>query len=209
LFMENEDSEGIDMTETSTRERLIEVGVSLMHKHGYTATGLKEILESAGVPKGSFYHHFGSKEEFAAAALNRYAMREAEHCDAVLNDSKIAPLKRLHRYFNDLIKMYGQRADIPGCMIGRFSLEVPELTLMMQEHLSASFKGWQHGIATVLRDAIKQKSLPANADPEELAAFLLNSWQGALVRSQADKSDAPLHNFIHYAFGSLLKDSSR
>jgi TetR/AcrR family transcriptional repressor of nem operon len=207
--MENEDSEGIDMTETSTRERLIEVGVSLMHKHGYTATGLKEILESAGVPKGSFYHHFGSKEEFAAAALNRYAMREAEHCDAVLNDSKIAPLKRLHRYFNDLIKMYGQRADIPGCMIGRFSLEVPELTLMMQEHLSASFKGWQHGIATVLRDAIKQKSLPANADPEELAAFLLNSWQGALVRSQADKSDAPLHNFIHYAFGSLLKDSSR
>jgi TetR/AcrR family transcriptional regulator, transcriptional repressor for nem operon len=197
------------MTETSTRERLIEVGIRLMHKHGYTATGLKEILDLAGVPKGSFYHHFGSKEEFAAAALNRYFMREGEHCDAVLNDSRIAPLKRLHRYFNDLIKMYGQKGDIPGCMIGRFSLEVPELTLMMQEHLSASFKGWQHGIATALRDAIKQKSLPANTDPEELAAFLLNSWQGALVRSQADKSDAPLHNFIHYAFSSLLKDSSR
>ncbi len=196
LFVENEDSEGIGMTETSTRERLIEVGVSLMHKHGYTATGLKEILDSAGVPKGSFYHHFGNKEAFAAATLDRYFTREAEHCDAVLSDNRIVPLKRLHRYFNDLIKIYGQKGEIPGCMIGRFSLEVSELTLMMQEHLSASFKGWQHGIAAVLRDAIQQKSLPANTAPDDLAAFLLNSWQGALVRSQADKSDAPMHPFI-------------
>ena len=53
----------------STREHLIDVGLDLMHQHGYQATEMKGILNSANVPKGSFHQHFGSKEDFAAAAL--------------------------------------------------------------------------------------------------------------------------------------------
>jgi len=196
------------MAEKSTREHLIDVGVSLMHKHGYTATGLTEILESAGVPKGSFYHHFGSKEEFAVAALERYILREAEHCEAVLNDPKVAPLKRLKRYFIDLIKFYGQKGPIPGCMMGRFSLDVAGQSSILRKHLSSSFGHWQHSIASVIRLAVDQLDLPANTDSESLAGFLLNSWEGALMRSQADKSDEPLKGFMHYAFEVLLKDVS-
>jgi len=196
------------MAEKSTREHLIDVGVDLMHKHGYTATGLTEILASAGVPKGSFYHHFGSKEEFAVATLARYAAREAAHCEAVLSDRTVAPLMRLKRYFGDLIKIYGQKGPVPGCMMGRFSLEVAELSAVVREHLSSSFAYWQQGIASVIREAVAQKALPASTDADLLAAFLLNSWQGALVRSLADKSDDPLHGFMHYAFDVLLKDVS-
>src|SRR6201990_2956882 len=108
----------------TTREHLIDVGLGLMHKNGYNATGLTEILNAADVPKGSFYHHFGSKEDFAAAALERYILREAEHSAAVLNGSKTPPLNRLKRYFIDLMKIYGQNGPIPGCMMGRFSLEI-------------------------------------------------------------------------------------
>src|SRR5580704_13777671 len=93
----------------STRDHLIDTGLKLMHQHGYNATGLTEILKAADVPKGSFYHHFGSKEDFAAAALERYTSREAEHAAAVLGGSKTAPLKRLKRYFTDLVKFYGQK----------------------------------------------------------------------------------------------------
>jgi TetR/AcrR family transcriptional repressor of nem operon len=197
------------MAERSTRDQLIDAGVKLMHRHGYTATGLAEILESAGVPKGSFYHHFGSKEEFAATVLEKYAAREAEHCEAVLNDSKAAPLKRLKRYFGELIKIYGQKGPIPGCMMGRFSLDVAEQSSLLREHLSASFEYWQHGIAAAIREAVQQKELAPNTDAELLAGFLLNSWQGALVRSQADKSDDPLKTFMHYAFEMLLKGAER
>jgi TetR/AcrR family transcriptional regulator, transcriptional repressor for nem operon len=207
-FVDNEGSEGHLMAEKSTREHLIDVGVTLMHKHGYTATGLTEILESAGVPKGSFYHHFGSKEEFAVAALARYVSREADHCEAVLSNDKVAPLKRLKQYFGDLIKLYGQKGPIPGCMMGRFSLEVAELSSILREHLSSSFGHWQHAIASVIRLAVEQKDLPASTDAESVAAFLLNSWQGALVRSHADKRDDPLNGFMHYAFEVLLKDAS-
>jgi TetR/AcrR family transcriptional repressor of nem operon len=192
------------MTAKSTRDHLIDVGLELMHQHGYQATGLSEILKAADVPKGSFYHHFGSKEDFAAAALERYIAREAEHAAAVLNDSKAPPLKRLKRYFLDLTKIYGQSGPIPGCMMGRFSLEIAAESPQLRKRLSASFAGWQHTIATVIRQAVTQKQLPPETDPESLAGFLLNSWQGALLRSQAATSDAPLETFIHYAFDGLL-----
>jgi TetR/AcrR family transcriptional regulator, transcriptional repressor for nem operon len=197
------------MAEKSTRDHLIDVGLELMHQNGYNATGLTEILKAADVPKGSFYHHFGSKEDFAAAALARYTSREAEHSAAVLGASKVPPLKRLKRYFTDLMKMYGQSGEIPGCMMGRFSLEIAAQNPQLRKQISASFTHWQHAIATVLEQAAAQNELPANTDPESLAGFLLNSWEGALLRSQAEKSDAPLESFMRITFDRLLTKESK
>jgi TetR/AcrR family transcriptional repressor of nem operon len=164
------------MTERSTREHLIDVGLGLMHRNGYNATGLSDILTAADVPKGSFYHHFSSKEDFAAAALERYGMREREHAAALLNDTTIPPLKRLRRYFSDLVKIYGQKAAIPGCLMGRFSLEIAAESPQLRKQLSATFGHWQRTIATVIRQAVAQKELPAGTDPESLAGFLLH-WR--------------------------------
>jgi TetR/AcrR family transcriptional regulator, transcriptional repressor for nem operon len=196
------------MTAKSTRDHLIDVGVELMHQNGFNATGLSDILKAADVPKGSFYHHFNSKEDFAAASLERYGMRERGHATAVLGDMATPPLKRLRRYFGELVKIYGQRGATPGCMMGRFSLEIAEESPQLRKRVSASFGHWQHTIATVLEQAVAEKELPAGTDPESLAGFLLNSWEGALLRSQAEKSDAPLEIFLHYGFEVLLNKHS-
>ena len=193
------------MTAKSTRDHLLDTGLNLMHQHGYNATGLTEILKAADVAKGSFYHHFGSKEDFAAAALERYTKREAEHSAAVLTGSKARPLRRLKRYFTDLVRFYGQKGDIPGCMMGRFSLEVAAANPQLRKQISATFAHWQHTIATVIQEAVAQEELPGNTDPESLAGFLLNSWEGALLRSQAEASDAPLEVFMQIAFDQLMK----
>ena len=192
------------MATKSTREHLIDAGLGLMHQNGYNATGLTDILRAADVPKGSFYHHFGSKEDFAAAALEKYGMREREHAAAFLNDTTIPPLKRLRRYFSDLMKIAGQKGPIPGCMIGRFTLEIAEESPQLRRRISGSFDNWQRAIATVIRQAVARKELPADTDAESLAGFLLNSWEGALLRSQAAKSDAPLETFLRYVFDELL-----
>ena len=197
------------MTTKSTREHLIDVGLGLMHQNGYNATGLTDILKAAKVPKGSFYHHFGSKEEFAAAALERYVTREREHATAVLNNTTTPPLKRLRRYFSDLVMMYGQKGAIPGCMMGRFSLEIAAESPQLRKQISASFDHWQHTIATVIRQAVARKELPAGTDSESLAGFLLNSWEGALLRSQAEKSNAPLETFARCVFEGLLAKESK
>jgi TetR/AcrR family transcriptional regulator, transcriptional repressor for nem operon len=196
------------MATKSTRDHLIDTGLKLMHQHGYNATGLTEILKAADTPKGSFYHHFGSKEDFAAAALERYTTREAEHAAAVLSDSKVRPLKRLKRYFMDLVKFYGQKGAIPGCMMGRFSLEIAAANPQLRKQISATFTHWQHMIATVIEQAVAQKELPTSTDPESLAGFLLNGWEGALLRSQAEANDSPLEIFMQIAFDQLLKKHS-
>jgi len=193
------------MNEQSTRDRLIDVGLKLMHRHGYAATGVSEILEEAKVPKGSFYHHFENKEDFAAAALEKYVAREGAHAAKILNDPKTPPLKRLNLYFADLIKIYGQSGAVPGCMLGRFSLDLASENPQLRRRVAASFERWQKTIAGSIRQAVEEKVLPSSTDPDSLAAFLLNGWQGALVRSQAEKSDAPLQTFLHFANEVLLK----
>lgn len=197
------------MTAKSTRDHLIDTGLKLMHQHGYNATGVAQILQAAEVPKGSFYHFFGSKEEFAAAALDRYAAERAERSAGVLNDAATSPLKRLRGYFVGLAKIAGQHGPIPGCMLGRFSLEIAAESPQMRKRISASFARWQHAIAAVVAQAVTEKELPADTNAEALAGFLLNSWEGALLRSQADKSDAPLETFVHYVFDGLLAKEAK
>jgi TetR/AcrR family transcriptional repressor of nem operon len=180
------------------------VGLELMRRHGYGATGIQEILDSAGVPKGSFYHHFGSKEEFTVAVIERYFTLAAEHCAEVLGNTRQTPLKRLRRYFEDLIRMAGQSAAIQGCLMGSLSLEVAASSALLQGQLSASFTKWQASVAAVLREAEEKGDLRKSIRPESLAGFVLNSWEGALLRSQADKSDVPLKDFVRYIFDELL-----
>jgi TetR/AcrR family transcriptional regulator, transcriptional repressor for nem operon len=187
-----------------TRDHLIDVGLELMRRHGYGATGLQEILRAAEVPKGSFYHHFGSKEEFTSAVIERYVSLEAEHCCEILGSTRQAPLKRLRRYFEDLIRTAGQAAPIQGCLLGSLSLEVAGASLLLQGCLSSSFTQWQAAITGVLSEAVEKGDLPKSTRPDSLAGFVLNSWEGALLRSQAEKSDAPLKDFLRYMFDELL-----
>ena len=188
----------------STRDHLIEVGLDLMRRHGYGATGLQEILQAATVPKGSFYHHFGSKEEFAQAVVDRYFTVAAEHAAHVLGNTRQTPLKRLRRYFEELIKMAGQSAPIQGCLLANFSLEIASSSALLQRSLSSSFTHWQAAVEAVLREAVEKGELASSARTQSLAGFILNSWEGALLRSQADRSDAPLKDFVRYIFEELL-----
>ena len=191
-------------TSAPTRDHLIDVGLDLMRRHGYGATGLQEILQSAGVPKGSFYHHFASKEEFAAAVIERYLALAAEHCRQILSSTHQTPLKRLRRYFEDLIRRAGQSAPVPGCLMGSLSLEIAGASPLLQGCLSSSFAQWQVAVAAILQEAVEKGELPKSTKSDSLAGFVLNSWEGALLRSQADKSDAPLNDFLRYTFEVLL-----
>jgi len=93
--------------------------------------------------------------------------------------------------------------------MGRFSREVAVESPQLRKLISASFAGWQQKIAAVVQEAVEEKELPSDTEPEPLAGFLLNSWEGALLRSQAEKSNSPLDTFIHYAFDVLLKKKAR
>lgn len=188
-----------------TREHLLKVGLRRIHAMGYAATGVKEILDEAGVAKGSFYHHFASKEAFANAVLALYVRGENERAARILQDGKATPLKRLRRYFDEIIATYRQAATVSGCMIGNLSLEMADHSDSIQALLHVSFSNWQTALADVLQEAIDSGELSKSTKPQELASFLVDSYEGALLRSKADRSIKPLQNFLHFAFNVLLK----
>jgi TetR/AcrR family transcriptional regulator, transcriptional repressor for nem operon len=193
------------MTTSSTRDHLLAIGLQQMHSNGYTATGVKEILDLAGVPKGSFYHYFPSKEAFTEEVLLLYATAEGQRLQSILIDGKQPPLKRLRKYFEVLTAVYETSGPVAGCFLGNLSLEVADQNPRLQSLLSTAFSNWQQGITATLREAATQGDLPKALKPDDLAAYLLNSWEGALLRMKADKSHAALHNFLHYTFNVLLK----
>ncbi len=193
------------MESPDTRDRLLQVGLRRIHAMGYASTGVQEILDEADVPKGSFYHYFPGKEAFAKEVLELYVRRDYERAEKILGDGKAAPLKRLRRYFEELIAIYGPTAAISGCMLGNLTLEMADHSDSIQSVLRLSFSNWQNGVAGVLQEAMDRGDLAKSNKPQELASFLLNSYEGALLRSKADRSGKPLENFLHFAFNVLLK----
>jgi TetR/AcrR family transcriptional repressor of nem operon len=191
-------------TET-TREHLIEVGLKQIFRAGYTSTGINDILELADVPKGSFYHYFPSKEAFAKAVLDRYTKGEVERWAGILGDPKLSPLKRLRKYFKELMAVYGHRGPIQGCLLGNLSLEVAEQSPKIRGILREAFDCWQNAIAKTIREAVEKGELTKTVKPDYLAALLVNNWEGAQVRAKAEQSDKPLELFYDLTFNVLLK----
>lgn len=193
------------MKARNTRDHLLQIGLRRIRAMGYAATGVKEILDEAGVPKGSFYHHFASKEAFAKEVLGLYVRGENERAAKILRDGKAAPLMRLRRYFEELMAVYGPGAAVSGCLLGNLSLEIADHSDAIQSLIHVSFSNWQTAVAGILQQAMDRGELAKSTKPRELASFLVNSYEGALLRAKADRSIRPLENFLHFAFNVLLK----
>jgi TetR/AcrR family transcriptional repressor of nem operon len=190
----------------TTRENLIEVGLRLIRSAGYTATGINQILETAEVPKGSFYHHFGTKDEFVMEVIRRYAGGEQERLNRLLEEPGLSPIKKLRRYFKELIATYGRRGGpLVGCLLGNLSLEIAAQNTEIRKLLREAFDGWQEAIAKTIREAIDDHELPKGTRADDVAALLVNGWEGAQVRAKAEQSDKPLELFFDHAFRVLLK----
>ena len=195
-----------NVTDTlSTRDHLLQIGLRRIRAMGYAATGVKEILDDADIPKGSFYHHFASKEAFAKEVLALYVRGENERAAKILGEGKAAPLRRLRRYFEEIITIYGPTATISGCLMGNLSLEMADHSDSIQSLLHQSYANWQTAVASVLQEAIDRGDLARSVKPQEMAGFLLNSYEGALLRSKADRSAKPLEAFLHFTFNVLLR----
>src|ERR1700753_3289970 len=195
------------MSKQTTKENLITVGLELIRSAGYTATGLNQVLEAAKVPKGSFYHHFATKDEFVLDVIRRYAAGEQERWERLLDDSNLSPLKKLRRYFKDLIATYGvSGGPIAGCLLGNLSLEVGAQNPAIRSLLRQAFDAWQNAIAKTIREAMEKQELPKATRADDLAALLVNNWEGAQVRAKAEQSDRPLELFFSNAFNVLLKN---
>lgn len=187
-----------------TREALLDAGVELFLAGGYDFAGTNAILERAKVPRGSFYHHFGDKQGFALAVAQHYYERHLPMLDSILADEQHPPLARLRIYFESLRDHYEAGGWTGGCLLGLLSQELASRDVAAREALAALFRRWRHRVAANLREAQSVSELDPRVDCDELAGFLIDGWEGALIAMKVHGSGAPLDRFIRNVFEELL-----
>ncbi len=192
------------MTRTATRSELVRVGTEIIAQHGFNTTGLNAVLRTAGVPKGSFYYYFASKEDFGLAVIDNFADEYATRLDSFLLNAKFTPLNRIRNYFKDGVVTMNRCHCTHGCPIGNLSLELAGQNETFRARLDAVFRDWQKCFARCFTEAMEIGEIPADSDAKQLAEFMLSGWEGAILRAKVMKSAAPMKAFVEVFFNRVL-----
>lgn len=192
------------MSKEKTKAVLLEAGKRVFLEKGYNHAGIEAILQEAGVPKGSFYYYFDSKEDFGLQVLDSFAETYNANFDRDLGDRSVGPLERFRRYFEAACERIESQQCRNGCLAGNLSQEMAAQSEAFRARLEEIFNGWVQRYAEVLAEAQQLGEIPAHLDVHELADFWLNSWQGAVLRAKTIRSRVPLQIFLNVMFGSLL-----
>lgn len=193
------------MTRNETRAQLIQVGSEVIGLHGFNTTGINSVLRVAGIPKGSFYYYFASKEDFGLAVIDATATDYSEQIESFLGDYSLRPLSRIQTYMQSGLERIEEGACKQGCLIGTLGQELSAHNETFRSRLDEVFEGWKQRFSRCLEEARQLGELPADSDCDELAEFLLAGWQGAILRAKMNRSTAPLKAFIDTVFGRFLK----
>jgi TetR/AcrR family transcriptional regulator, transcriptional repressor for nem operon len=174
------------------RERLLDEGVFLLMEQGYHGTGLQEIVQNVGVPKGSFYNYFPSKEEFSAEVVRHYIEPFIRQLEGHLNRKGVSAEIALKSYFDELIAETERKNFKGGCLLGNLIGEIGDTSDLCQ----ASLRDAVHRYREKLREGIargqNEGSFRKDLDAKDMADFLVNVWQGALLRMKIEQSVRPL-----------------
>ncbi len=190
------------MPRASTKEQIVTAAVETLHMKGFNATSVEDITNAAQVPKGSFYNHFKSKEDLAVEALDRY-WQNMQTSLGLLSDEKTPPVARLKRHFRQLGKVAREGGYRAGCMIGNMSTEMPEQSRPVRERLTVLLVAWSCAIESCIKEAQADGSIRRDIDARTVSGFLLNSWEGAVMRSKVDRGAESFTAFEDVVFTVL------
>jgi TetR/AcrR family transcriptional repressor of nem operon len=183
------------MTRTSTREEIIRKGAELIHAQGFKATGLQQILQTTGVPKGSFYFYFKSKEDFGLEIINYFDAAISKAFTQYLTDKKVPPMRRLENLFDYYEASFQKSSAALGCPIGNLSLELADTNERLRKHLAAVIEKLIAQIEACLKEAKHDKSLSAGLNTADTANFIFHGFEGAILHTKVVKSIEPFRAF--------------
>ncbi|WP_410813917.1 TetR family transcriptional regulator C-terminal domain-containing protein [Micromonospora sp. 067-2] len=190
------------MPRRSVRGEIVEAALEQFHTLGFNAAGVKGITDAAGVPKGSFYNHFDSKETLAVVVLREYG---AARPLAILADQDVPPLTRLRSHFEELRDEVLRYGIARGCLFGNFGAEIADHNETIRTTIRESLGVWADAIAETIGQAQQQGSIPTGLDPAATARFLLSAWEGTLIMARTDRANSAFDAFFTVTFEGLLR----
>jgi TetR/AcrR family transcriptional repressor of nem operon len=189
-------------------EKLLEAGVTLFAEKGFHGTGVKDIVERAGVPKGSFYNYFDSKEAFGAAILRHYADSQAAEWQQYSREADSPdPLLALRTIYERIVADYEACDDRCGCLLGNFAGEIAQSSELCRTTARQTVDEWRVGFAEYLRRGQNHGSVRNDLSADTLADFFWNAWEGSLLRMKLEDSIEPLKACVHLMFDLFFKSA--
>ncbi|MGH8707773.1 MAG: TetR family transcriptional regulator C-terminal domain-containing protein [Burkholderiales bacterium] len=187
----------------STKQRLLEAGLAMLLEHGYHDLGIQALLDATNTPKGSFYHHFKDKEDFALQVIDEYMKNVHAGLDASLGDKGVPPLKRVRGFF-ELTREHYRREGYMGCLLGGLGQELSGVSDVFRRKVEGCFAEIARRIAVCLEEARKQGDIPAGSDARRMASLLVDCWEGAALRSRLRGTPAPLSTMLDFYFRAAV-----
>lgn len=187
------------------RSHLVESALVQFHTRGFHNCSVEDITRAAGVPKGSFYNHFASKDALAIEALQQYQARSVWR---MTDDADLAPLTRLRHRFEAMGEVLRERSFTRGCLIGNMGTELADINPGISAEVRASLDFRSAAATELLRDAQRAGELATHHDPEVLGAFLIDAWEGVVLRSKLSKSAQAMDGFFA-VLDQLLGETSK
>lgn len=180
-----------------TKQRLIEAGLRLLLERGYNDLGIQALLAATGTPRGSFYHHFTDKEDFALQVIDAYMVEVHAGLDSCLTDLARTPFARV-RHFFELTEQKYREEGYMGCLIGGLGQELSGVSEVFRRRISACLSAIAGRIAICLEEARQIGEIPAACDVRLLADLWVDCWEGAALRSRLTRSPTSLKAMLDF-----------
>ena len=191
------------MNKKHNREDILEKGEELIRQRGFNKTGVEEIINACGVPKGTFYNYFKSKEDFGADAVKHYAARHYQSIKELLGKTKISPTNRLKSFYKSSIEFNVSENFANGCLIGNMINEMGGVSEKITRATDSSLKQIIRLIKNTIKEGQNAGEIRSDYTAAELANYVHNSFYGALMRAKSATSRVPLETFMKISFEFL------
>jgi TetR/AcrR family transcriptional regulator, transcriptional repressor for nem operon len=192
------------MVRISNKTKIMANGLKVMLERGYVGASVRDIVEAAGVPQGSFSNHFVTKEAFSLEILNLYFTNSRVVIDETLRNDAVAPLKRLRAFLDATITAVRTHGTKNGCLIGNFAAEASDHSEIIRKRVSEIFTELREAVAYCLRSAVQAGELSKKLKINEVADFIVTGLHGALLVSKVERDLAFAENFKKTLFSTVL-----
>ena len=188
----------------TTKDKLIAAGSELFLIHSYQGTGINEVLKTCGVPKGSFYNYFASKEDFALAVIEDQMEQSAEFVKLNLCNEALSPLDRIAAYLDSISQGMVNCHFAMGCLFGTLAQEMSSLSPKLRQALTKAFQVQVDHLTDSLRLGQSQGQIRSDLEAAEMAGFIMSALQGAQIMAKTFVNSEPLREVRHIVVDVLL-----
>ncbi len=178
-----------------SRVEIINKGIELMRQHGYHGTGVQHILHACGIPKGSFYNFFESKQDFTLQAIEKYGLDNLKAVEDLKANANLTAVDKVARFFSDLERFYRSKNYELTCLMSLLSLELAGEDELIAEKIEAKFNDIKKVLTQIIKEGQSSGEIRRDFRAARISDFLITSFNGALITMKYERTSRAIKEF--------------